>query len=249
VVGLLLAHAGPGSTWQAAVVVAGIALAVVVLLAAARVVRITEPADLVTPLAAAAGIGTLGLLAHAWISDGIGWGLPLAVVALATLVLAATTPLELAPLSPLTTGAVALAAVAMWVLYTPLTIALHPPADLLPLADDAAVRIVAPADGATLEPGTVQMTVEVTGGSIGPPHTPLEALPDDPEQAGSLSVHVDGDRHPVDWDGCTLAEPCHQVTVEVELEPGERRLAVEFTRGDGTPFAPSVTDRVTVEVR
>jgi hypothetical protein len=164
-------------------------------------------------------------------------------------VLAALTPLELGPLSPLTTGAVALAAVGMLFLYTPLTIALHPPADLLPLADDSAVRIVAPLDGGTLEAGSVTVTIAVTGGSIGPVLSALEDLGDDPEQAGSVSVYLDGDRQPVAWEGCTLAAPCDEVAVTVEVSAGERRLAVEFTRGDGTPFAPSVVDAVTLDVR
>jgi hypothetical protein len=39
------------------------------------------------------------------------------------------------------------------------------------------------------------------------------------------------------------------VTFPLEVEVGERRLTVEFTRGDGTPLAPFVADRVTFEVR
>ena len=243
----LVAHAGPGSTWQAAVVVAGLALAICVMLAAAGRIPMSSPQDLLVPLAASAIAASLGPLGHAWISDVVGLGLPLAVVALLTLLLAALTPLELTPTSPLALGSLALAAVSMYLLFTPLTIALHPPPDMLPLADDAEVTIVEPADGATLDAGTVPVTVEVTGGSIGPVFTPLEELTLDPEVAGSLQVFVDGDRQEVAWDeACTVGDPCAQVDLEVEIPAGESQLAVEFVRGDGTPFAPLVIDRITV---
>jgi hypothetical protein len=235
----LLAHAGPGSTWQAAVVVAGVALALCVVLAAIGRLPVREPGDLLVPLAGAAIVASLGPLGDTWLSDAVGWGLPLGVVALLTLLLAGFTPLELSPASPLSLGALALAVVSMVMLYQPLTIALHPPADI-------EVRIVAPADGATVEAGDVEVVVEVTGGSIGPVSSALEDLRLDPEEGGSLAVFLDGDRVPVDWDGCTVQDPCSSVTVEVPVPAGERSLAVEFVRGDGTPFAPTVIDRVRV---
>ena len=74
----------------------------------------------------------------------------------------------------------------------------------------------------------------------------LEELPLDPEVAGTLGVFVDGDRVDVQWDGCTVDEPCERVEVTVPFSAGERDLAVEFLRGDGTPFAPTVLDRITV---
>lgn len=243
----LIAHAGPGSTWQAAVVVAGLALAICVMLAVAGRLPISSPQDLLVPLAASAIAASLGPLGHTFLSDVVGLGLPLAVVSLLALLLAALTPLELTPSSPLSLGSLALAAVSMYLLFTPLTVALHPPADLLPLADDAEVTIADPSDGATLEAGPVPVTVTVTGGSIGPVLTPPEELPPDPEEAGSLQVFVDGDPQEVDWDGtCTVTDPCAQVDFEVEVPTGESQLAVEFVRGDGTPFAPLVIDRITV---
>jgi hypothetical protein len=245
---VVLAHAGPGSTWQAAVVVAAVALTVFVGLAAIGRIPMREPADLLVPLAGAVIASSLGPLVHVWISDGIGWGIPLGAVALLALLLAALTPLELAPASPLTLGSLALAAVGMFMLYQPLTVALHPPPDMLPLRDDSEVAIVSPDDGATVDAGDLDVVVEVTGGSIGPVRSALEDLTLDAEEAGSLAVFVDGDRIPVEWDGCTVADPCDSVTVSVPVGPGERQLAVEFVRGDGTPFAPIVIDRVTVTV-
>jgi hypothetical protein len=243
----LIAHAGPGSTWQAAVVVAGVALAICVVLAAIGRIPMASPEDLLVPLAGSAISASLGPLGHVWISDGIGWGLPLAMVSLTALLLATLTPLELTATSPLGLGSLALAAVSMDLLYTPLTIALHPPPDMLPLADDAEVTIVEPTDGATLEVGRVPVIVDVTGGSIGPAFTPLEDLTLDPEEAGSLQVFINGDRQEVAWDeSCTVSDPCSRVEVEVEVLAGESHLAVEFVRGDGTPFAPLVIHRITI---
>lgn len=243
----LVAHAGTGSTWQAAVVVAGVALAVCVMLAVAGRLSMSSPQDLLVPLAASAIVASLGSLGNTWISDAIGWGLPLAVVSLLALLLAALTPLHLAPASPLALGSLALAAVSMYLLFSPLTIALHPAPDMLPLADDVEVTIVEPTDGETLDAGPIPVTIEVTGGSIGPAFTPPDGLTLDPEEAGSLQVFVDGDRQEVDWDdACTVSNPCSQVDIEVAIPAGESQLTVEFVRGDGTPFAPLVIDRVTV---
>jgi len=242
----LLLHAGPGSTWQAAVVVASVALAVCVILAAAGRLRIADPGDLLLPLAGSAVLGSLGVLGHVIISDAIGFALPIGLVALLALLLAAFTPLELTPVSPLALGALALATVGTVLLWQPLTIALHPPPDMLPLRDDSEVTIVAPEHGATVPAGGLEVTVTVTGGSIGPVISDLADLPLDPEEAGTLSVFVDGDRIPVDWEGCPVSDPCDEVTVTVPVEAGERQVAVEFVRGDGTPFAPTVIDRVTI---
>ena len=246
----LVAHAGAGSTWQAAVVVAGIALTVCVVLVAIGRIPMSSPGDLLVPLAGSAISASLGALGSVWISDAIGWGLPLAVVSLLALLLAALTPLDLTPATPLALGSLALAAVSMYLLFEPLTVALHPPADLLPLADDAEVTIVEPTDGATLAAGPIPMTIEVEGGSIGPFLTPRDELTLDPEEAGSLQVFVDGDPQEIDWDdACTVSDPCSQVDIEVVIPAGESQLTVEFLRGDGTPFAPLVIDRVTITAR
>jgi hypothetical protein len=253
-----LAHAGPGSTWQAMVVVVGVVLAGVVLAAAFGRVRIEGPDDLLVPLAGAAIASSLGVIGHAVVSDAIGWGLPLAVVSLVALLLAAFTPLDLRLPGPLPMGAIAAAAVGGVVLYAPLTIALHPPPDVLPLAEDSEVTIVAPSDGGEVEAGNVEVVVAVSGGTIGPGGVPLEELPADPEEAGEVVVAVaqvqdDGStaqqqRVAVDpGDDCTVAAPCDEVAFEVPLEPGSWELTVEFTRGDGTPLAPYVRDRITLE--
>lgn len=241
-----LAHAGPGSTWQAMVVVVSVCLAICVMLAAAGRLQVDEPGDLLVPLAGSAVVGSLGIFGHAIISDAIGFAISVGVAALLALLLAAFTPLDLTPVSPLTLGSLALAIVGTVLLWQPLTIALHPPPDMLPLRDDSEVTIVSPEGGATVDAGDVAVTVAVTGGSIGPVSSALEELTLDPEEAGTLSVFVDGDRIPVDWDGCTVADPCDEVTVTVPMAPGERELAVEFVRGDGTPFAPTVIDRATI---
>lgn len=241
-----LGHAGPGSTWQAAVVVAAAVLAACVVLAAAGRLQLDEPGDLLVPLATAAIVSSLGPLGHAWISDGIGWGIPLGAIALGALVLATLTPLELTPRAPLLWITVAVAAISIFTLYPPLTMALHPPPDVLPIRDDGEVTITSPADGTSVPAGEVDIRVEVTGASLGPVRSELIDLLPDPEVAGTLGVFVDGDRVDVHWDGCTVDQPCDHVEVTVPVEVGEREIAVEFLRGDGTPFSPTVIDRITV---
>ena len=256
----VLAHAGPGSTWQAMVVVAGVVLAGYVVVAAAGWITIERPDDLVVPLAAAAIASGIGVVGHAIISDFIGWGLPLAVTALLTLTLAATTPLDLRFPGPLPMGALAVALVSTVTLHQPLTIALHPPAEFLPLAEDARIAIEQPPDGATVPAGTVEVTVITDEASIGPGGVDLDDLdPARPAQAGELvmrraAVADDGttfDRQRVETGpgpDCTLADPCERTTVGLDLEPGTWRVTAELRRGDGTELAPTVMDHVTVEV-
>lgn len=245
-----LAHAGPGSTWQAMVVVGSLALAVAVVLAVTGVLHVDAPDDLLLPLAGSAIAASLGPLGHAWLSDWIGWALPIGAVSLIALLLAALAPIELGLRSPLPYAALVVAAAGVWALWQPLTLALHPPLELLPLSDDGEVVIVAPSDGEVVAPGEVWVSVEVTGGSIGPGGVPLDELPADPEEAGELKVTIDGTRVDVEFEQrCTVAEPCSAVSFPVQVEPGEQVLTVELTRGDGTPLAPFVADRVTITAR
>lgn len=255
----LLAHAGPGSTWQAMVVVATIVLAGTLLAAVVGLFDVQHRDDLVLPVAAAAIASSLAPLADELLSDAIGWALPIAVVSVLALALAALTPLDLRLPSPLGMGALALAAVGSVLLSTPLTVALHPPAELLPLSDDSQLTISEPSDGATLAAGQVAVTVVVTGGSIGPGGIPVDELPGDPEEAGDLAVAVKevGDdtagaqRQRVEvayGQTCTVTDPCTEVSFELPLTPGTYELTVDFVRGDGTPLAPFVRDRITFVV-
>jgi hypothetical protein len=256
----LLAHAGPGSSWQAMVVVAAVVLGGALLLGAVGRLRVARLDDVVVPFATAAVLSSVGLLAHERLSDAIGWALPVAVVAAGALLLAALTPLDLRLPAPLPMGALALTLVAAVVLYAPLTAALHPPAELLPLADDAEVAILEPADGDVVAGPALEVVVGVTGGSIGPGDLALADLPADPEEAGELAVAVaevrpDGTTAPQERvavsyeETCTVASPCSQVRFPLTLEPGTWRVTVEFTRGDGTPLAPYVRDTITVTTR
>jgi hypothetical protein len=256
----VLAHAGPGSDWQAMVVVAAVVLAVAVVAGAVGRLTVARPDDLVVPFATAAVLSSLGLFASEWLSDAIGWALPVGVVAAVTLVLAALSPLDLRLPAPLPMGAAALALVGAVVLYAPLTVALHPPAELLPLADDAEVAILVPADGDTVPGPTVEVVVAVTGGTIGPGDVEVGDLPADPEEAGDLAVAVaqvraDGTTAPQERvavsyeEACTVAVPCSQVSFPLTLEAGTWRVTVELTRGDGTPLAPYVRDAVEVTTR
>ena len=246
----LLAHSGPGSTWQALLVAISFGLVLIVALTLLGKVRVRSLDDLVLPMAAVAIVSSLAPLADYWLSDMVGWAFPMGVTLLIGLLLAATTSLELSLRSPLTYGVVVVAAVSAVMLHWPLTRAWHPPPDYLPLATDAQVEVLVPEDGAVVEAGTFEVRVAVTGGSIGPGGVPLEDLPEDAEEAGSLAVTLDNERLDVTYlEDCTVAAPCTSVTFPVEVEPGEHELHVEFTRGDGIPLAPMVTDRVQFEVR
>ncbi|MEX2324799.1 MAG: hypothetical protein WD576_03545 [Nitriliruptoraceae bacterium] len=220
-------------------------MTVVVALAIAGRLPINSRDDLVGPLAIVAAVSSIGLLGHQWISDWIGWGLPLATLSLAALTLAATTRADLTGVAPFSMAYAALVIVTTVVLYQPMTMALHPLPEVLPSAGDATITIVDPRDDAEVEP-SFDLTVVVTDGGIGFPAADFTG--GDPEAAGALRVTVDGDQYPITWDGCSQAAPCERVTVPLSLDPGERRITVEFTRSDGMPFAPFIADRVTVVV-
>lgn len=253
---LVLAHAGAGATWQAMVVVAAVVLAAVVLAAGVGVLELRRPADLVGPVAAVVILASLGVVASEIISDWIGWGLPLAVVSSVTVLLGAVAGVDLRLPAPVPMGALALAGVSSWLLFAPLTVALHPPPEVLPLSDDASLTIVAPGEGESVPAGLVPITVAVTGGSIGPGGADPSALPTDPEEAGEVTVAVravgdDGRAAPqrrvgVEVVGCTVAVPCDATTLEVPLDPGEWQITVDLNRGDGTPLAPPVRARTTI---
>jgi len=146
---VIVAHAGAGSSWQAMVVVAALGLALAVVLATLRVIDVGAPDDLVMPLAASAVASSLGAaLGHAWLSDWIGWAIPLGVVSLSALALAALTPLSLTRGSPLPYAAAVLAAVGIIAFQQPLTRELHPPADLTPVGLETADPHPSPASAA-----------------------------------------------------------------------------------------------------
>lgn len=242
---LVLAHDGAGATWQAILVVMSLGLVVVVALAVIGRVSVGRPDDLVLPLASIAIASSLAPLGSAWLSDWIGWAFPVGVTMLAALLVAATTSLELHRTDPLVYAATGLAVVGAAVLSQPLTMAWHPPPEFLPLAEGVEITIADPQEGTTVPAGTVPLTVTVTGGSIAGELVEVEAVGPDPEEGGVLVVSVDGASVPVEpEEDCTRRAACLEVTVPVELDPGERRVSIEFRRADGASFTPLVTDRV-----
>jgi hypothetical protein len=104
-------------------------------------------------------------------------------------------------------------------------------------------------DGAVV-PGDVEVTVEVTGGNVGPGDLDLDEVLDEPTRAGTLAVGIRelaGDeagtleRVPVAYrQTCTVQDPCETVTFDLELPEGDHQLTVEFLRGDGAPFGPAI---------
>lgn len=244
-----LAHAGPGATWQALLVVIALGLVLVVAMTVADRLRVERLDDLVLPLASVAIASSLAPLGSAWLSDWVGWAFPVGVAMLVTLVLAATTSLTLHRRSLLPWGALGVAFAGALLLYQPLTIAWHPPPDLLPLADDVAIEVVSPSDGASVPAGETTIEVEVTGGSVASGFLDIEELGPDPEEGGVLIVSVDGDAVEPAYDQeCTRRAACTTVAFPVELTPGPATVRVEFRRADGVSFTPLVTDRLELEV-
>jgi hypothetical protein len=241
----ILAHAGEGATWQALVVVFSLGLVVVFALHVLGRIHLGGADDLVLPLAGVAIASSLAPLGSYFLSDWVGWALPIGVVALVAVLLAALTSFDLSASSPFTYGAVAIGAIAAFTLYQPITVAWHPPPDFLPLADDVEVTIVSPDDGGEVLAGEVEVTVSIEGGSVQPELLTEGELPADPEESGNLAVAVDGEVVTPEFaETCTVDAPCSEVTFTLDVEPGDRVVAVEYRRGDGVPMTPLVTDRV-----
>ncbi len=247
----VLAHAGPGSTWQAMVSAVAVGLVLVVVLVAAGRLELRQPGDLVLPLAGVAILSSLAPLGDVWLSDWVGWAFPVGVVALASLLLSAFTPLRLAADGALLYVAGGLAVVGALLLYRPLTLAWHPPPELLPDPGPTAVTILEPTDGAQVEAGDLGVEVAVEQGSIGPGRVLFDDLPWDPAEQGVLEVTVAGDRVEVEpGQDCPAVNPCREVSFTVEVPAGRGvGLQVEFRRGDGMPFSPAVLDRIEVDAR
>lgn len=245
---VFLAHGGEGATWQALVTTIAIGLVVVTLLVIAGRVRLETPGDLVLPLAAVAILASLSPVLAATLSDFVGYAIPVGLVLLVGLVLAASTPLELTPKSPLTAAVIVLAAAGAWLFASDLNATLHPLPDALPLADDAVVTVVAPGEGERVEAGDVTVAVRVDGATIGPGALPDAEAPDDPEELGTLRLYLDGVEisTPPEQD-CTVASPCTEVSWTLDLDPGSHTLIVEFLRHDGAPLTPAVFDRATFD--
>lgn len=93
---------------------------------------------------------------------------------------------------------------------------------------DASIAIASPADGASLEAGTVPVEIELTGAEL--------AAESNSEDAGHVHVYVDG--------GDVVMASA--LTVEVELEPGEHEIEAEYVDADHQALDPPVTDTVTV---
>lgn len=238
---LVLAHAGEGATWQALLTMLSLGLMVVFVLVLAGKLRMRQPDDLVLPLAGVAILAALSGAVSETLSDWVGWAFPIGVALLIALVLAALTKLSIGWTTPLTIGAVVVAAVAATTLYTPIIRAWHP----VSFASDEniGVTIVEPSDGATVTTGTIDVVVTVSGDwQIGVPNASGERL-------GVMRVFLDGfetDRvNPVE--NCTAG--CSTATYRVQIdEPGEVRLQVEFVALDGTQFVSTTFDSATLEV-
>lgn len=249
---LPLAHAGEGATWQALLALLSFGLVAVVVLAAFRVVTIEEPGDLILPLAGAAVLASLSGATAELFSDTVGWAFPIGVVALVALLVAALTSLELSLTSPLLIGAVVVGAIGAVTLHGPITLAWHPNEDLQVAAvDDLEVSIASPEDGATVSAGTIEVVVQVSGGTLGDGPVEPSAAPEDPEERVIVNLSTLGSSTDtfvgVPAEDCSTG--CEQATFEVTLdEPGEWDVYVEALTAASQVFEVTPTDRVTVTV-
>jgi hypothetical protein len=93
------------------------------------------------------------------------------------------------------------------------------------------VSITAPADGDTVSAGeSVEVTVELTGADL------TDATTSEDPTEGHLHIFVDG----------TIISMPSTTTNEVELEPGDHTIAVEFTTADHRSFDPRIQDEINV---
>lgn len=250
---LPLAHAGEGATWQALLTLLAIGLAGVVVLAAFGVMRIAEPGDLILPLAGTAVLASLSGVTNEVLSDWIGWGFPIGVTALVTLLVAALTPLALSWRTPLVYGAIVVALGAGLVFHSGIERAWHPPTPQLAASapvDDLEITISdVSADG-----GAGSVVVAAEGGTIGEGFVAAGSEgPDDPEQQVVVRVFVDGlmvtgpDDGPVPPDE-DCSDGCEVATFPVELDSGDHVVLVDAMTADGRLFElPATGDNPTTD--
>lgn len=247
---IVLAHAAAGSTWQALLVLITFGLIAVFVLAVAGRIELEVPGDLILPLAASAVLASLAGATNEFLSDWIGWWLPMGVVVLIALVLTATTSLTLDLCSPLTLATVVVALGAALALHAPIEDAWHP-IDTTLRSDELAISITEPDDGATVPRGMVDVTVAIEGGTVGPDTTTgVGAVP---EEDGHVRVYVDGNL--VTNDDATPATPredcstgCTTVTFAAEVELGPHVISAEFLTADGRSFATTAAGAPSVDL-
>jgi hypothetical protein len=95
---------------------------------------------------------------------------------------------------------------------------------------DATLQITSPQDGDTVEAGEVTVTVDVEGGKIATGAS---------SSGGHLHIFVDD----------ILESMPTSLNMEVELEPGEHEIRVEYVDTQHMSFVPPVQEVVTVTAR
>jgi len=246
----VLAHAGAGATWQAMVVLCSFGLVIVFVGVVVGRIHIEEPGDLVLPFAGTAVLASLSGATNTFLSDWVGWWTPIGIVALVGILVHTFTPLRLTPRSTLTWACVAVAIVSSVLLHTTLEDAWHPAPTGIQ-RDDLTVAVTTPADGTDVPTGSTTVTVQVTGGTIGP--GPTSTAPDDPEELGVVHVFVDGILETNETgrplapeqdcaDGCTTA------TWDIDLPRGAHVISVEFLASNLESFAATAAGSPTVDL-
>lgn len=245
-VGGHLQGGGDATATDGMVVVAASSVAVVFLLAVTERLQLDAPRDLVLPMGVVLICTSIGPVVTTLVGRWAPWALPMLIVLLLSVLLAALFPVSL-PSRRVAGGIGAITIVAA--LGGGAVLRGDDEMTFLPMADGVTIAIDDLDDGDSVEAGPLSLTVVVEGGSIGPPIVPESQLPDDATELGHVVLSVDGQRVSSSDDRrCRVDDPCTEVTFDLVLEPGERRVRVEFVSAEGLPFAPLVTEILTVEV-
>ncbi len=240
---LLVAHSGGGASWQALVTVMSVGTAVLMLLAAAGRVPIDRPDDLVLPLATVAILSALAPMAQDFLSDQVGWAIPVGVAGIVGVLVFAFVRLEARQRRSLGAILAALGFLGAMVFSTPLKTSLHPVTISAVLPDDVEIEIISPELNGVVDAEGFTVVLEITGGSVGPEGLGA-GVSSDPEELAQVLLFVDNIAVPVTFlTECTIEAPCTRVEASITTSPGRHNLNVEL-RPSGGFFASAVFDSV-----
>jgi hypothetical protein len=98
-----------------------------------------------------------------------------------------------------------------------------------PKSTSARIEIVSPADGDTVQSGTVDIVVDISNGVLAKSSSDTEG--------GHIHIYVDDE----------MVSMPYTTDTSVQLEPGQHTITVEYVDTAHMSFAPPVTATVTVE--
>ncbi len=248
----LLAHIGsPNNPWIGIMTIASAALLVIFVMLVLKKVTIAAPGDLLLPMAVVVLVaGLAGTLGDA-INDQGPWAVPIGLVLLVALLVAAFrggVDFGVTTRPTLITGLAAVVAAAA--LYVPLENLWFPGTQdvFLPERGDAtvALSLVSAPD----ENGTFVVRLDLTGGTLGTSLT--STAPGDPE-TGMVTRFLVGPVYlsPPVSDACAADDACTESEYEITLPAGfltepPDSITVELLTANGLPFVEPLTASVSL---